>query len=335
LIVHVDAARQEGVMAEDRGSGKDWLWGTHGRRVRVGAAAAGLVVVVVLVLVLALGGDRSPSSVRSVSPASLAEAAAVTTREPGYKLSLYASSMLGSQTLGASSSVGTFEGGSRLRGKMSETTNGKVVSAIFIGPYVYAREPTSSSGAARWYRVNLNTLRHAIGNDTPFDPDSSPLAALQYLHEVGSVTVVGTARIAGVLTTHYDGEVDVARASELAAGGDTAAAREATSFVERISGKSTEPVQVWVDAHQLVRRIETTQSVCTHEGTFTVRDTLNLSNFGPQPAVQPPPPSEVTDVTGKVAAAAAKAGAELACRPGSASTTRLPSVIGPSTGPTR
>lgn len=130
--------------------------------------------------------------------------------------------------------------------------------------------------------VDLGRLLETVGNE-------DPTKALQLLQSVGSVSKVGTATVDGVGTTEYSGTIDVQKA--------VAALGPAGSKLLGQSKVATIPVDVWIGGDGLVRRMHTTLSASVH-GMQTVSDlTLDLSDFGTQVTITPPPAGQTLDIT--------------------------------------
>lgn len=130
--------------------------------------------------------------------------------------------------------------------------------------------------------VDLGQLLQTVGNE-------DPTKALQLLQSVGTVSKVGTATVDGVDTTEYSGTIDVQKAA--------AALGPAESKLLGQSKITSIPVEVWIGGDGLVRRMHTTLTASAH-GTQTVSDlTLDLSDFGTQVTITPPPAGQTLDIT--------------------------------------
>jgi hypothetical protein len=68
-----------------------------------------------------------------------------------------------------------------------------------------------------------------------------------------------------------------------------------------------------VDRNGLVRRLALDLSVCSSVGTVDATLSMDLYDFGRQPAVAAPPASEVTDITGTLASQVAQSSQQLGC----------------------
>src|ERR1039458_5689735 len=70
-------------------------------------------------------------------------------------------------------------------------------------------------------------------------------------------------------------------------------------------GTATLPVQIWVDAHHLVRQIRyqvpiPAASTGSATGTGTATATITFSNYGVPVRLTPPPGSQTADITSQV-----------------------------------
>jgi hypothetical protein len=158
------------------------------------------------------------------------------------------------------------------------------------------------SGGRRWVSLDIARVGHAIG----LDPTSltsggaNPADYLRYLDAAGARTAaVGHGDVRGVPTTHYSGTLDLVRAADALPGSDRAQARAAIEQLVAQTGQRAMPIEVWVDAHRLVRRISLSLSFSNggRQASTTIR--ADYYDFGPTPAVNAPPSSEVLDITGQ------------------------------------
>ncbi len=135
--------------------------------------------------------------------------------------------------------------------------------------------------------------------------ESNPAEILQYLKASGAtVAKVGSQRIRGVPTTHYSATINIEKAAAALGGAADGAAQKAISKL----GVSDLPVDVWIDSHDLVRRIEVTLSTPAAAGHLQVEINIELFDFGATPTVTIPAPSETfeassTGLSGLAAAA--------------------------------
>ena len=139
-----------------------------------------------------------------------------------------------------------------------------------------------------------------VGQAAGFDPSqllsgqSNPAQILEYLKASGaSVTIVGHDRIRGVPTTHYTAEIDLTKAAAALAGANAATLQKAIGQL----GVSELPVDVWVDSHNLVRRMQLDLRVPAGGQSLQMQMDIELFGFGATPTVSAPAPSETFDAT--------------------------------------
>ncbi len=180
---------------------------------------------------------------------------------------------------------------------------------------VPAAERSQIPGHRAWVSINLNTLSQArLGasfSQIASAGNSNPAQALSQLSAISrGVSRIGSATVAGVPATEYRAQVslDKAAARAQAKGG----AKAAQAFRQEIKalGTATFPVDVWVDAHHLVRQIRyhvPLPATGTGGGSGTATLTITFTNFGAPVRLSPPPSSQTANIT-KQALQRAKAG---------------------------
>jgi hypothetical protein len=249
-------------------------------------------------------------------PTRVSQAAYVTTREPGYKVAMTVSAGLAgdAQSLTAN---GSFSIGPPVQGSMSLLApNGVAVSEIIVGPDVYMQLPAAAEAALAptpWVKTKLDAISRGSGFNVSATGESDPSQELNFLRGAGEVTAVGNEEIRGVPTTHYHAVVDLNRYAWAVAPSLRAAALKNATLIERLTGQSTLPLEVWVDLHDLVRRVQLGLSICSAAGTAEVTMSMDFYDYGRQPAVTAPPASQVTDLTSRLASQASSNVAQLGC----------------------
>jgi hypothetical protein len=173
-------------------------------------------------------------------------------------------------------------------------------SAIYVGSPLFAGK---LPGGARWMKLDLSQVSQALG----ISPEqlganqSNPAQTLEYLKASGgSVTTVGHEDVHGVPTTRYRGAIDLSKAAEVLPTNDREQVRKSFAKVIEELGTSSLPVEVWVDDHRYVRRIDMDMPLPSTAGGSAHAQmdmTLEFSSFEPTPAVTPPPDNEVFDAT--------------------------------------
>lgn len=281
----------------------------HRHRFTIGALIVAAAAVVVLVV--SLGGSDNGSSRPStlLSAAPLAHAATVTEGQPGYKVTLVMHETVGSRAL-TFGGFGTF---SHRSGSMEVLADGRRFRELVAYPWIYEEVPGAAS--TPWVEINFTAFLQTLGLSLSLDSNPDPAYQLQQLEAAGSVHAVGTALVRGVPTTEYDAVIDLRQAATLAASGSQVGTLSATgaSTMERILGRNTLPLQVWVDHEMRVRQESFSLSLCSSLGTIREHMTMDLYDFGKQPAVSPPPADEITNLTPQVTAAMKRGLAALGC----------------------
>jgi hypothetical protein len=124
---------------------------------------------------------------------------------------------------------------------------------------------------------------------------------LKLLDQAGGVTTVGTEQVRGVDTTHYQGTLDLASALAEASADQRNKAESELGKVGIDPSAATLPVDVWIGADGLVRRVkvgveglQTTASSSTGSPGGTV--TIEFYDFGQPVNITVPPADQVFQV---------------------------------------
>lgn len=183
---------------------------------------------------------------------------------------------------------------------------------ILQGLTVYLKLPATLAHTAGlhgkpWVKIDLARAAHGLGipglSTLANNPVSSdPSQFLRYLRATGGhVTQVGTQTIDGRRSTGYRAQIQLDRVANTLPSADRGQARQAIGGIEQMTHLHLLPVTVWIDGQHLVRRIELSfnESVSGQPLTTSIR--IDIPEYGPQQPPQPPPASEVTDLTGQLA----------------------------------
>ncbi len=247
--------------------------------------------------------------------AAVTRAADATDRVPGYKFSLTASTQLGGKSFEVSGGGTINERGSE--GAARVQAAGKTVEEVISKPFLYISVPsggdTSLTHGKPWVRADLSTFSQSFGSSSVGAGSSNPSEVLSYLRAAGTVTRVGDEQVRDVSSTHYHALIDLTRFASAVPAGRRAAARKEGKLLERVTGAKTLPMDVWIGAGQ-IDRIALAYSLCTQEGRLQEKLSMDLYDYGRQPAVTPPPASQVTDIAAKLKSEVAKSLAQLGCR---------------------
>lgn len=157
-----------------------------------------------------------------------------------------------------------------------------------------------------WIKINLARAAQGLGipglSTLASNPVSSdPSQFLRYLRAASThVTQIGTQTINGRATTGYRAQIQLDRVANTVAPSDRAQARQAIAAVEQMAHVHLLPVTVWIDAQHLVRRMELSLAETASGQPLTMSMRIDIPAYGPQQPAQPPPPSQVLDVTSQL-----------------------------------
>lgn len=153
-----------------------------------------------------------------------------------------------------------------------------------------------------WIKVDLTKIAGVPGlSSLESSPGSSdPSQMLRFLRAASnSIVAEGQQRAGGFETTHYRAALNLDQVPDALPSADRAVAQQALSALEREMQVHAIPVDVWVDAHHLVRRIQTTlDAKLPNAQTLHVGMTIDISNYGPQRRPTVPAPGDVQDIAG-------------------------------------
>lgn len=271
-------------------------------------AATGAVAALLAPLALgACGGSSAP-------PNPVARAAYVSTGEPGmrFTLDVHLSRSGPTQSFSVTGSGYAGPGGhsaslnmdfSGIPGAGGLLSRGHGVQAVYVYPTMYLRMPFISDKLPEgksWLEVELGKVLNATHATSV--PQAlgigqvDPTQILQYLKaSSGEVRDVGSQRLYGVSTTHYQVRL---RLPSVLAKLPADARSAAKALLQHVGNASAIPFDVWVDGKGRVRRVQISVAVegTTVTGQATV--TVGFTSYGPVPAVAPPPADEVVNLTG-------------------------------------
>jgi hypothetical protein len=262
-----------------------------------------------------LGGCSGGSAVSSVFDP-VAQAAEASERAPGFKV------LVSDELTPPNSSQTTTGSGTGVvgqhghRGSMSIKVNAEGHSSTAeeqytsLALYMHLSSASQSSSVTHgkpWVKFDFRRLGAALGiNDSALvtpGASSNPSELLSYLKATsGQVTRVGTERVQGVPMTHYRATIDYNQIVARTAPAQRSAASESVTALERLTGSSSQPIDVWIDGRHRVRREEYIESEClpSASGATKIHLKIEFFDFGVQ-AIPPLPRSrEVADVTSYV-----------------------------------
>jgi hypothetical protein len=150
-----------------------------------------------------------------------------------------------------------------------------------------------------WISFDISKLDQITGIDTSSlrqVNQGDPSQTLVYLKAAGTVEDQGTEDIDGVSTTKYHAIIDLDRIAALAPADQRASVRQSVKSLEAQYGISELPMDVWIDGDGLPRKLFYEISAKVQGQNVKTSLTMNLSDYGVDVNVQPPPASQVTDL---------------------------------------
>jgi hypothetical protein len=192
--------------------------------------------------------------------------------------------------------------------------NGGTIKLLLTHGTEYLQVPKADRsripGHKAWVSVNLNKVSQAkLGasfSQAASASDDNPSQALSQLQAVSSgVSKAGSANVAGVPTTEYRAQVSLDKVAARAQAKEGPKAAQAIRQEIKAIGTSTVPVEVWVDAHHLVRQIRyqtpiPAAATGSSSGTGKAALTMTFTSFGTPVHLTPPPAGQTADITGQV-----------------------------------
>ena len=210
------------------------------------------------------------------------------------------------------STSGAFDEHER-RGAMSETVSGKTVAVILDLPYGYVHLTGKPIKGKPWARFDVEGYTQSLGVSGSLNTSGSPSQWIDFLKAAGQASTVGRETVRGVPTTHYHVLVDFARFPAVAPTQLRAGAAQEAALLKRISGQSNLPIDVWIDGRNRVRRYQVQVPLCFQGERTSESLSVELYDYGTQSIPEPPPLSEVSDLTREVDSNASRALQQLHC----------------------
>ncbi len=196
-----------------------------------------------------------------------------------------------------------------LLGSLGQSGSNEPVEIILDGNVFYMKFGLLSGlipGGKPWIKFDLASIASDQGIDLSqlgSVNQGDPSQTLEYLRASGSVEEVGTEEIRGVETTHYKGVIDLDQVAELAPEATREQIRQSVEQLKEQAGVSELPVEVWVDGDGLPAKVQYSfAGSIVAPGTEGAEDvstifSMDLYDWGTDVTVEPPPASEVTDIS--------------------------------------
>ncbi len=259
-------------------------------------------------LVLLLGGCGSSSGSNT---GVVARAAADTATVPGYRIAALLTLTSSATGETAVALTGAFDrannlaqfttvagaGGQPVR--ISEIVSG---GTVYMGAEAFPNG-VRLSGGKRWLKLDTTRARAAIGV-TSLPSTSDPTQFIDYLRAVSTATYSkGTQLIRGVPSAHYHATIDLDRYPDLVSAAQRPSVASSVKTLESALGGHTLPVDAWIDAQGLLRRISLTFGECVANAHLTFSMTMDVFDYGPQARPRVPATRDVYDLTPVIARA--------------------------------
>lgn len=191
---------------------------------------------------------------------------------------------------------------------------GGTIKILLVHGIEYLQVPATARsqipGHKAWVSVNMNKVSQArFGasfSQVASASDDNPTQALTQLLAVSSgASRAGHATVAGVPTTEYQARVSLDKVAAKAQAKEGPKAAQAIRQQIKALGTATVPVQVWVDAHHLVRQIRFQAPIPAAgtggpTGSGVAVLTMTFTSFGAPVHLTPPPAGQTADITNMV-----------------------------------
>jgi len=279
---------------------------------RAGRLTAAFSGVLAGAIGLVLGGCGATTSRSDTSAiARVTQAAYVTSQGPGFKMDMTVSADVNGEPFSLNTS-GAFDEHGR-RGAMSETVNGKTVETVMDLPYAYVEAGGKLIKGKPWAKFNVEAYTQSLGVSDSLNTSSDPTQGIEFLKAAGQASTVGLETLRGVPTTHYHVLVDLARLPAVVPAQLRSGAQQRAALLKRISGQTSLPIDVWIDAGKRVRRYQVQVPLCFQGERTSESVSVELYDYGTQSIPASPPLSEVSDLTSKLDSTVSGALQQLHC----------------------
>ena len=263
-------------------------------------------VIVVLLALAALGGLAGCGASNSFNPDVVAQAADKTASAGGAKLAIRMDAA--GQKINGTGFMDTKGHKGRMSLQMPQL--GGTMDAVFLNRVIYLHFPAAIAkkipGGKSWVKLDIDKVARQQGIDLgalqSTSTNNDPSQQLSQLRGAGDVKKIGTETIRGTQTTHYKATVDLRKAADRAPAEQRAAAKRSVEQIIKLTGSATVPTEVWLDKQGRARRMSFTMKI---QGQ-SLRETMDLYDFGTREAIKAPPASDTQDITELAGKAAVK-----------------------------
>jgi hypothetical protein len=256
------------------------------------------------------GSSAAGTSARTVS---LTRAADLSTAKAGYKLIMSMHDVVAGKTIDIS---GT--GGFNLKPRegsllMNLSADGQSfpIQIVIAHDTIYEQLPSQITsqlpGGRPWISINLRQLSSAMNlpalgslmssNSSMSDPSQY----MNYLKSAASVTNLGQETIDGVQTTHYSAQLKLSKLTDAVPPALRQSMAQMVRTLEQRFHASYQPINVWIDQSNLIRKIQMTIDESVGGQSVTSQITEQFTAYGTQPAPSVPPAGQTTNVLSLIA----------------------------------
>jgi hypothetical protein len=173
------------------------------------------------------------------------------------------------------------------------------VDEVLDGRVLYLRTDQFKGklpGGKDWLKIDLEAAARTQGVNVdaimPQGPSQDPAQMLEYLKGAGTSKELGKRTIRGVETSGYHVDVDLRKAAQKAGGAD---ARKAIDQAIKQIGRSTIPVDVWVDKDHLVRRERVNFDIAANGKTASIDLTIDMTKYNVPVTADAPAEKDTVD----------------------------------------
>lgn len=262
------------------------------------------------VAAVAISGCGAANAVKeAVDP--VAKAADVTGKVQGYKVSadMTVSTPAGQVSATISGDMDRANHTGQMTARESVAGQTMTIAERFSGLSFYM-DTSGLPGAdqlthgKRWLKMDMARTLGSMGLGSLSTTGSDPSQFVDYLRATGANTEkLGSDTIRGVAATHYHAVADLNKYVNLVPQADRAAAEQGISTLKTALGTHTMAMDVWIDGQKLVRRLKFGVPECVNSQKLSLNMTMDLYDYGPQPATQVPSDSDAYDITPLLSAA--------------------------------
>ncbi len=250
----------------------------------------------------------------------VAQAATISNAAPGFRMTMSmqisvptsaAVTATGSDVFDVKGRTGSFALDMNVPQGLSGSSGGTMHIAEIIRPgAIYMKLPGSVTGALSggkpWVKIDLAKVAAASGMSGLSSLTQNPLSSdpsqfLQYLRGVsGNVTVVGGDWVDNQATTHYRATIDLNKLADSLPSSLQATVKRSLGMLQSLAHVSGLPLDVWIDNHHLVRRIELSFGATGALAGAGVSMTMQIDfpQYGPQAPPALPPADQVGTLGG-------------------------------------